>query len=160
MLGVFCHHISVITCTWCRPAWPETGAQSVTCWLYPLTENCLHNGTHLFHHSLYCLRKVAPILQGCIIVRSQYFLWMEKKSILHRKMYSWRKKKAFCTPFLMFEIRLKKSWKHWGMFHFPVNCTSIYLPYLVCYILYVHTALQQNVILKIWIIKLWSVYDG
>lgn len=34
------------------------------------------------------------------------------------------------------------------MFHFPVNCTSIYLPYLVCYILYVHTALQQNVILK------------
>lgn len=56
--------------------------------------------------------------------------------------------KGFSTPFLMFE-KIKIRRKQWGMFHFPVNCTSIYLPYLVCYILYVHTALQQNVILKI-----------
>lgn len=149
----------VKSCTWRRPACLKKGAQSVMCWLWPLIENCLQYGTHLLHHNLYCLRKVAPSFRGCIIVRSQYFYGWKIKSILHRKMYSWKKKEAFCTPFLMFEIRIKKRWKHWGMFHFPVNCTSIYLPYLVCYILYVHTALQQNVILKIWIIKLWSVYD-
>lgn len=34
------------------------------------------------------------------------------------------------------------------MFNFPVNCTAIYLPYLVCYILYVHTALRQNCYIK------------
>uniref|UniRef100_A0A0E9XM48 Uncharacterized protein n=1 Tax=Anguilla anguilla TaxID=7936 RepID=A0A0E9XM48_ANGAN len=28
------------------------------------------------------------------------------------------------------------------MFYLPVNFTSIYLPYLVCYVLYVYTALQ------------------
>lgn len=55
-----------------------------------------------------------------------------------------------------------KKIKTWGMFHSPVNCMFIYLPYLVCYILYVHSALQQNVLLKIWIwiIQLWSKYDG
>lgn len=146
----------VRSCTWHRPACLNKGAQSVMCWLKHVRENCLQYGAPLLH-ILYCLRKVAASYRGCIVVRSQYFYGWKKVSST-KKMYS-QGKKAFCTPFMLFEMRLKKRWKHWGMFHFPVNCTSIYLP-LVCYILYVHTALQQNVILKIWIIKLWSEYDG
>lgn len=53
-------------------------------------------------------------------------------------MYSLNKN-AFCTRFSMCEVKKKKI-KTRGMSHFPVNCTFIYLPYLVCYILYVHTA--------------------
>lgn len=103
--------------------------------------------------------KFAPNFRACIIVKNQYF-------------YGWKKKYPPLKDVQLEKEKEKKSilytildvwWKHehiWGMFHLPVNYTSIYLPYLVCYILYVHTALQQNVILKIWIIKLWFVYDG
>lgn len=63
------------------------------CDVLTLIENCLRCGTHLLHDILYCLRKVTPSFRGCIIVRSQYFYgW--KKSILHRKMYSWTKKRS------------------------------------------------------------------
>lgn len=82
----------VKSCTWRWPACLKKGAQSVMCWLWPLIENCLQYGTHLLHDNLYCLRKVAPSFRGCIIVRSQYFYGWKIKSILHRKMYSWKKK--------------------------------------------------------------------
>lgn len=64
-------------------------------------------------------------------------------------MYSWKNQKTFCTPLLMFEMRFKKDENIEECSIVPAHCTSIYLPYLVWYILYVHTALQQHVILKI-----------
>lgn len=155
--GMFSNHISVKSCTWRWPACLMKGAQSVMCWL--LNRKLLVIWNTPVAQQFVLPEKSCTQFRGCIIVRSQYFYGWKKVSSTERCTVG---KKAFCTPFLMFEIRFKKRSKHWGMFHFPVSCTSIYLPYLVCYILYVHTALQQNVILKIWIwiIKLWSVYDG
>ncbi len=135
----------------CMPA--EGCTKCDVWWLQPLLEICLQCGTHLSHNSLYCLRRVAPSLRGCIVVRSQYFYgWKEK--ILHWKMYSWNK--AFCTPFFMSEIRLKKIET---LRKFPFSCkfALFRLLYFVC----THSITTKYYIKNMNMNnKLWSVYDG
>lgn len=66
--------------------------------------------------------KSCTLFQKLYNYKESVFLWLEK-SILHWKMYS-RKKKAFCTPFLMFEMRLKKKIK--TLRNVPFSC-KLYL---------------------------------
>lgn len=69
------------------------------------------------------------------------------------------KKKAFCTRLLMFELRLKKDE---NVRNVPFSCKLyLYLFALFSLLYFVCTQrITTNVILKIRIIKLWSVYDG
>lgn len=141
--GILCqYYISVITWRWA--ACLKTGAQSVNCfsfrrkllanWNTPVKpqpvlpeKSCTHSSSlYNCEESVFLMfgrkRKTYPPPERCTVGEI-------KKSILYTVVDVW--------------VKIKKKMKTWGMFHFPVNCTSIYLPYLVCYILYVHNALRQ-----------------
>lgn len=63
------------------------------------------------------------------IVQTRFITQMSFPQNTERYFYGWKKKVYSAEKF-------------------PVNCTSIYLPDLFCYILYIRNALQQDVILK------------
>lgn len=79
---------------------------SVLCSGFLCKKKCLRHGQPVTWEKNGKIEKVAPNFWGCKIVRSQYFY-----GILHRTMYSWKRKKTktFCTPFVMFDKRLKTT---------------------------------------------------